>query len=304
MVEGQEIDFGKITADLHLENETLTGAVSNLTGYTIQDATLIWAKSFQRLGDIEPGASVDISLDLAELIKPNFGAPLSYQIFEETFNQSGPNGPAREAEVRRSIVEGLLERTPPFKSSVIPGAGQYTLLTQTPLFLGWVDQAPPETTVAGEVPAQQTTAAVLASLSYSTTGNQISLPGGLIPGRIVTYPVDGGTCGDPNSTAIYLNRGETVFEFSLPNQFQNITIQNLKLSIWSDSNWIGAPAVAFFNWQTGAWVELNGVNQGVNLVPDAASMVNSSGSIQVRLWGKENAVACYFLGLGLEGQLK
>ena len=92
--------------------------------------------------------------------------------------------------------------------------------------------------------------------------------------------------------------------FILPAQFRNLLIENLKLSVWTDSNWVGGPAIAFYNWQTLSWVELERVDQGINLVSDAVSYIGPDGSIQVRMSGKDNMQACFYLGLGLEGQAK
>jgi hypothetical protein len=105
-----------------------------------------------------------------------------------------------------------------------------------------------------------------------------------------------------STPSIYLNRGESIFRFSLPAQFANLAVNRLKLSIYTDGNWIGAPAVALFNWQTLDWVELTNIIQGINYTPDASGLINQDGEIQLRLSGKDNSQACFYLGLGLEGQ--
>jgi hypothetical protein len=302
MVEGMAIDFGIISSDLRLETNALAGTITNLTGYTIRDATVIWSKRFAHLGDLQPGQSAEVSLDLADLEQPDLNSPLSYLLVQEQFNQPNPNGPDREVEVKRSIIEGLLERTPPFKSSITPGAGQYSPLTRLPLLLGWVDQSPPQARIAGEAPAQQTTGVLLFNLGFTIQSGDISIPAGLIPGEVISYPLDGGSCGDMNTPSIYLNRGESIFRFSLPAQFANLAVNRLKLSIYTDGNWIGAPAVALFNWQTLDWVELTNIIQGINYTPDASGLINQDGEIQLRLSGKDNSQACFYLGLGLEGQ--
>lgn len=304
MVEGMLLDFGNITSDVHLENDRLVGTVNNLTGYTIHDAAIIWMKRFTKLGDLVPGQSIEISLSLTDLSQPNFGFTLSYMLFEDQFIQQNTPETQRAMEVKRSILEGILERTPPYKSSISSATGQFSPITQNPLFIGWIDQAPPNTRVAGDIPAQQTTGLVLMSIPYNIINDQVVLPAGLVPGEVIAYPIDGGSCGDAGSPAIYLNRAEGYLRFTIPTQFREFLIENLSLSIWSDSNWIGSPAVAFLNWDTMTWIETSNLSQGINRISNSANLVGPDGSIQVRITGKENMQACFYIGLGLEGQKK
>jgi hypothetical protein len=45
---------------------------------------------------------------------------------------------------------------------------------------------------------------------------------------------------------------------------------------------------------------LEGINQGVNLIPDAAKFIDPSGAVQIKL-SAENASNCFYLNLGLDG---
>ncbi|RPI31282.1 MAG: hypothetical protein EHM70_11865, partial [Chloroflexota bacterium] len=82
MTEGTWTDLGEITSDLSLEDQAITGVVHNNTSQTIKDAVLVIGNQFKRLGDLEPGAEVDVQMDLPELSQPDFGPPLSYRLFE------------------------------------------------------------------------------------------------------------------------------------------------------------------------------------------------------------------------------
>ena len=298
--EGAMVDFGNLQADLLLEDNRLIGELRNQSNYDLKDVSLIMGNKFSRLGDLPRGEVVPIDMAMTEPTNPNnIGSPVSYALYEREL--SGANGPApRHIEVRRSIVEALFERTPPYISSK-RSAGQNTYLSQTPVLLGWMDEAPPDVSLTGFEPAQQATAAVVLplSLSYPEKGS-INLPTGLIPGRLVELPREGGQCGMTGSSAVYIIRGDARFEFELPAEIQDATVDNLTLSILSDSGFFNAPEISIYNPQTGDWIKLDGVNQGANLINDAAKFVDPNGLVNITL-STENASNCFYLSLGLEG---
>ena len=277
--EGAQVDFGQVQADLVLENDQIAGELRNESNYDLQDVSLIMGTRFTRLGDLARGTTVPINMQLADPANPNFGQSISYSLYEKEI--SGANGPVpRQIEVRRAIIESLFERTPPYISSK-RGGGQNTYLSQTPVLVGWIDQAPPQVTLDGVQPAEQTTAAVVIPLDLKfPQSGPINLPPGMIPGRLVETPREGGQCGMPGVTAVYIIRGEALFDFNLPAEMQDVTIENLKLTVYNDSGVFISPEISLLNPETGDWIELDGVNQGVNLVPDASTFVDPAGTGQ------------------------
>lgn len=304
MSEGTIANFGTFGVALQVKNDQLVGTIRNSTTYNLKDCFVILGNKFTRLGELAPGAVANVQLELSSLGAPNFGSPLSYAMFDTALNGNVPNDVKRAAEAKRSIIENLFERTPPYipsTSSTKPGSSG---LSQSPVFLGWMEQAPPQVKIFGAEPAQKTTALVLMPLTYSlfNTSGAITLPPGLIPGRLTVAPRDGGTCGAAGSTSVYISRGDATFEFNLPTEANAIQIQNLKLAVWTDSGFFNAPTVKLFNWESNEWTQLAGISQGVNLIPGAGSLVRSDGLVQVLL-SSEGAQSCYYLALGLEGVL-
>ncbi len=309
LVEGLALDFGQVHVDLRLQGQTFEGTVRNDSPHALLDAVIIIGatnKSFVRLGDLPPGKEVEVEISFSNLFANDFGPPLSYRLFEEQFSQpdstrSSSSATLRQVEVKRMVLENVLDRTPAFISSVKPGtAGAGG--GQTPLLLAWLDEAPPSTRISGTKPAQQTTALLLMPLSYKLPDSgSIELRAGMIPGMLTQYPVDGGMCGEPGSTAVYLFRGEAIFEFSVPLEIQDIHIEHLKLSLTTDSNWFGSPSVALYDWVEDQWLELTGITNGINLVPGSANLVNSAGIVRLRITGDGTSQGCYYVNLGLEG---
>lgn len=293
MVEGIQVEMGSIDADLLLQNDRLSGRLQNETSQLIQDATIIFGGQFYALGDIATGESVSIDMSLLETVELTFGPPISYRLMETQFNQQGSPGSYRQADVKRVIIESVIER----------GSQKTPLSSGMPILLGWLDQAPPDIRITGETPSQQTTALIYTALPYHLPDSGfVSLPAGLVPGYLSQMPPGGGPCGDISATAVYLNQGKARFEFRLPAAFRDIEIDNLKLNIFSDSPGPGFPNVSLQNWRTGEWTTYV-PEIGANLITNAGDLVRGDGLIYIELSQAENNAfsGCYFLALGFEG---
>lgn len=309
MIEGASQEFGQIITDLRLEGNSLVGTIVNQTDFFLKDVVLLFGKKFTRLGDLPVGGQAEFGMSLTQEEQTLWGPPLSYRIFEDQFNAPGISGVQREFEVKRTILENVFERVPysQFKNSNDSGSfiGSAISLNQGVVIFGWTDQAPPEVRVAGVSPAQQSTALVYTYASYNfPSSGPVTIPAGMIPGMLTQMPREGGTCGDPSSTAVYLYRGEAVFEFLLPVEVLEFTIKHLILTLDTDSGMNFDPLVSFYNWKTSNWVKLRGIQQGENLIPEAASFVNSDGLVRIQYALSDEQFAssggCFFLSLGLE----
>ena len=189
------------------------------------------------------------------------------------------------------------------------------------LLLGWLDQAPSDGLQAislagsGRAPlvAQpvKTTALVYTSLPFQLPeGQDLALPAGLLGGTLLEMPVEGGQCGQPGTTAVWIGRGQAVFQFQLPPALQDLQIQELQLFLGTDSGLVVPPAVALYNWRQGAWTELSKHTMGLNLIPEAEQLVSPGGGaagveggmVRVRLSLEQGQSGCYYTELGFSGQ--
>jgi len=196
----------------------------------------------------------------------------------------------------------LFERTPPYISAKRRPSGKNSSPSFSPVLIGWLDEAPPQVRIANAEPAQQTTAIVVVPLSYTFPEEcTITLPAGLIPGELIENSQEGGACGPAGTAAVCLGRGEAVFEFTLPPEAADLQVENLKLSINTDSGFFSQPTIELYHWENETWLPLRGVSQGMNLIPGADQLVNPEGKVRVRL-SAQNSQGCYYLNLGLEGR--
>ncbi len=191
MSEGVMTNFGTFDDSLQVKNDRLVGTIRNTTAYTLTDCFVILGSKFAKLGDLVPGAEAQVELDLSSLGGPNFSSPLSYAMFDTQLNGNVPNDVRRQAEAKRSIIENLFERTAPFISSAKSPGSASAGLSQAPMFVGWMEEAPPQVKIFGGEPAQKTTALVLTPLTYSleNTSGTITLAAWIDPrtsGRLST----------------------------------------------------------------------------------------------------------------------
>ncbi|MGD8624911.1 MAG: hypothetical protein PVJ34_10260 [Anaerolineae bacterium] len=297
-------DLGAITADLRLEGTRLQGTVRNGTDYTLSDAALILSTDFVHLDELAPGQEVAVTLDLTDLTNVRSRQePIFFRLFQEEFQGGALGGPPREAELKRSVLQGLLEGSWGGTVTSVAQLKSQPGLGQGIIFLGWFDQAPPQLRVNGREPAQQSTALLVSSLPYSLgDGGQVSLPPGLLPGELIELPVEGGPCG-PIAAAVYIGRGQAVVQFRLPDEVRDLQIESLQLSLGSDGGWSQAPDVAFYRWQQDDWIALDQPVMGVNHLSDVAEFVGGDGLVRVRFSAEDQRPrGCIYADLGLEAQ--
>lgn len=300
MVEGTWPGFGQISSDLRLEGGSLTGRVRNDTGYTVEDAVLILGNGFVRLGDLAPGQEAAVKMVVGDMTSQAFGSPISYRLFEEAFSQPGPNGPPREAQLKQSLVDGLFNQGGKFGS--LAGTPWTAGNLQGVYFIGWLDQALPDVQVEDRAPAQQAISLVHAPLAYELPEEgAVSLPPGLIAGSLLEAPQEGGYCGPPGTTAVYIGRGEAVFEFRAPLPGE-LEVEQLNLTLRTDGGWWQSPTVAMYDWTAGDWADMGEMSPGTVALADAGHLVSDDGRVRVRMSAESGGGGgCMYVDLGVDG---
>ena len=295
-------DAGRIEAEIELVEEALVGTVRNGTPYHLKDVVVVLGTQFVRLGDLEQGKEASVSLDVSKRMENAFGPPLGYRLFEEQLQQTGPGGPPREVQFKQTVLDGIFTSGGKFSASVQrPGAATLGGGASGLFVLGWFSEAPPEVLVGGRKPAVQTMALLLAPIDYGfAPGEDIVVPPGLISGVVTQMPAEGGTCGLPGSTAVYVGRGEAVFEFQLPPEV-NVEPRKLTVEIGSEGGWNAPPEMAVYDWDAGEWVAVDDPVLGRNVFEQVEGLVSADGIVRVQLSSTGLRSGCFYVDLGLEG---
>ncbi len=298
-------NFGKLTSDLYMENDTLKGTVRNDTAYPLNDVVVAIQNRFQKLGNLTPGQEVKVDLGLGNLSLDRSGMPLSYRLFQE---QDNPNGVplSRAAQLKTTILDTVSNNGYASKfSNFAPSGGQSKLLAdQSVLIIAWLDQAPPVVKVNNNALSQQTTALLYKNTSFRfpVTG-LIQIPAGLIPGAVTKFSAQGGECGMPGAPAVNMASGEAEFEFTLPADLKGVTFTNLKINVRRDgSPATDAPDLNLWDWKAKQWMNIQKPILGTNEVHNPAALINENGVVRVSLKNNDANFSCIYLDLGVDAQ--
>ncbi|MBN1660221.1 MAG: hypothetical protein JXA93_17610 [Anaerolineae bacterium] len=296
MTEGTWEDLGTIRSELTLEKGTLAGMIQNDTGYPLHDAVLLIGDDIARLGDVPPGEAAGVSLNIGSLSSTNWGMPLGWRLFEEELNKPRSGAPPREVQMKQSILDNV------FRDGRFQIGGSATDAS-APHLLAWIHTVSPEIRVDGKEPQRQAISLLYTPLAYSLPEDgTISLPPGIIPGSVVQMPSEGGLCG-PSANAVWLGRGEAVFEFSLPEELDGADIRSLSLAITSDGGRWDPPETAIYDWNRQEWRIVDGAILGVNTLSEPGALVGAGGLVRVRLsTGAGRVDGCFQVRLGLEAE--
>jgi hypothetical protein len=256
---------------------------------------------YVRVGDLARGEEGQVVLDLSKRMENAFGPPLGYRLFEEQLRQTGPGGPPREIQFKQTVLDSVLSTGGKFSASMRrPGTAALDAEAKGPFVLAWFDEAPPNVLVGGREPAVQTMALLLAPIGYQLgAAETVTLPPGLISGTVVEMPAEGGPCGPLGTTSVYVGRGEAVFEFQVPSELE-LEPTKLIVEIGSDGGWGGAPDIALYDWQAGAWAGVRDPVLGRNVL-GAAGLVSEEGLVRLQLSSTGTRSGCYYVDLGVEG---
>ena len=303
MAEGTWHDLGQVTSDLYFEEGALVGTVRNETSQALQDVVIVMGTQFQRLGDLAPGATAPVRLELSEDALQFFGPPISYRLFQQELEQPRSGLFAKDIQLKQQVLDSVLSdgsKVSPI-SSFRPTGGASA---QELALLAWSDHAPPEVQVAGRQPARQTTALVYTPLTYRLAeSGTVLMPPGFITGRVLSMPVEGGACGSPGIPAVYINRGEATFEFELPESARQVQIERLTVSLRTEGGWQQPPEVAIYEWAEQTWSDIAQAVIGDNVLTEVNGLVSDNGLVRVRLsFDSGGGGGCYYVGVGFEGE--
>ncbi|MDY7077626.1 MAG: hypothetical protein SXV54_11960 [Chloroflexota bacterium] len=279
-----------IETALTIEDNQVRGAIHNGLGHPLQEMILVSGYRYARLGDLDSGEEKEIEATLqgGEV----GGAPFPWALFEQSFQGSGP--PPRETMLRQSVLEAYFHTN----WGLPTATGSLTLLA-------WTDLGPLDVQVAGVRASQMQTTLVVTHLPLPVVDGRVSLPPGLVSGRLIEMEGETGGCGPTGQ--VYVGQGQAVLEYQLPSALRGLEPTALTIHAGSEGGPAGGlPVLSLYDWAAGEWVELEGVESGSPYnVTDPACFVNpAGGAIRLQARGDNpQGGNCYQFNLGLESEL-
>jgi hypothetical protein len=312
---------------LKLRDGRLQGTVTNTSDKALEDAAVVYGGSLAKLGDLAPGASAKIDLQLGT--NQAFGGGLSDRMFGPY--TGGASDRDRTLNTRRAVIDQLTQYTGRFSTLIGAGGGQ------APALVGWQTGSPLEVDIGDDKAARVGEAVYLLPLGVDV-GGRTAFPDELIGHSVVT--TDAAEAFDQGS-AFSLSRGSMVVDFA-PVPFDGAfepTRLALAMTQGDPSFPIGEPVATYgplsadrqpaqddpvgddagaipldgmpdlqlFDRTTGRWMEFAHLTPGVPIsVAEPERYVDSAGHLLVRFVDRQaaNTGSTYFTLIAkIEGSL-
>lgn len=274
---------GVVDGTILIKNGQAGGKLTSHLSFPLRDAILVVNTSFQKLGDLEPGASAEVSFSLPSMMNSWMGKGGAAMSLAETVNRAyqfkgwGPEGPTPEQHQqmrRQQMTWGAIASLPWAQSSI-----RYPVV-----LVGWTDWQPLPVTVDGhEVEAQSLTMYVQ-PISYGFSDGDFIVPAGLLGYRVVeSQSLQGGLGGNQLMPGWSIPKGGSMtLEFQVPPEL-NGRVQALEFRLQVLKNPVPKQfmQVEAFHWPSSAWraVESNGDTAALA----GPEWVSKGGAVRVRM---------------------
>ncbi|HUX85474.1 MAG TPA: hypothetical protein VMW65_00605, partial [Chloroflexota bacterium] len=259
-VDGQVNTSGAIDGAITLNGNQLAGSVVNRFPRTLYDVALIANGSIQKIGDLRPGQSQAIALNVGP------ASPVGYQ---DTSRIPELLYPVTNRGVRYDILAAAFSPRQIY--------GQRMTLSAITL-IGWLGDSldPVKNPQTGEEAHQNIL--FMTSLPLRVPPGMHTIPSQLIEQETLspTY----GTRSNSSDNRLTINSGETAaFQFTLPVDPTRFAPQTLSLNTSADSSVTGKLDV--FNWRLATWQTVP-FSIGNLAIPNADRFVSATGEVRLR----------------------
>lgn len=262
----QMIDGAPLSAELKISGTTLRGTVRNDGQRPLHDLVLFQSTRVVRIGNLQPGESHTVELDLTSSAPNVWDGPISSQLLDGQWDFSKSVMPPAEVRMRQMVLDGLF--------------GSAFDLPAQPMLLGWLDQAPIDLTVAQRrVLHQQNTLVLLrAPVSYDSS---FTLPPRWIKPEFVASSPTSGACVSQFGNGWYIDTGVVTSTLQLPPAASGRPLREATLTIQSD----GPPAALkldLYDWQAAEWTS-QPADQTTLTLDDPTRYFSDAGALQLRI---------------------
>lgn len=268
-----------VEARLYGDGNRIAGTVTNKTAYVLKDCYLFTQNGFQSIGDLAPGATLDV--DLSTTADPKSSNVAFYRLYNPAADftpQPGkaPPIPSRDQIRKRMILDGA------FEGSLEQG-GQ----TNGVKFIGWTDQALSEPIVTAGRVTRSSLTLVTQSLAYTTWQNgRYSLPTGLINPSI--FAQEGNEVGWYPGGFNVSNGSQLTVQFRLP-EYRNVAIDSMAFHAYFDGSvsktqqGTATLNVEIYDYARQAYEPMVLNSAAETPVPDPADHVSPDGAVLLRV---------------------
>jgi hypothetical protein len=284
----------RLTGTVRLVGGKLTGTIVNSSSTTFTDGVVIAGNSYQKFGQLAPGASASFELP-PSVANPYMGPPAYLQIYPNSMYMGGPQGPMRPTDTEREfqIKTQIL-------SMLSVGGYNSISVSSRPTVVVWSKQPVQDITINGHRPRIYAQTATVLTMSVANVAGTV--PAGVIPGRLMDIEGDNQLGGPPGN--LIMQKGSVTYDFT-PSLAPGVHLTGASFSssnqfakgvvVGPNGTQTAAVKGQVWDWSRSAWIDVSYVDTGSTSVPDAA--VNpSTGEVRLKL-SSDGAFASGWLSL-------
>ncbi|MGH2460310.1 MAG: hypothetical protein ACRDIY_15750, partial [Chloroflexota bacterium] len=263
-LDGSVDNPGKIGGTLSLNGSHLSGQIVNGFAVPIEGAALIAGDSVQPLGDLSPGRSHPVSLDIRS------ASPTGYRDMTQIVDRLYPGRGRPSSQSLDPRFEILSAALNPFQSY-----GGRLELSNLGL-IGWIDQPvnPVKDPTSGEDARSYTLFATSLPLRLSATTQ-------VIPEQLLDRQELGTSySARPDANGVVVNAGDSVeYQFTSPVSPAHFMIRSLTLATSAASTATGT--LQLFDWRAGDWADVP-FGVGNLTIPNPERFFSATGAVKLR----------------------
>ncbi len=279
-----------LVAQLHPQKDGIRGQLVNQGDLTWDDVVVIFNGQFQKLGQLAPGQSAQIQLDVSQ----NAAMPVSfasYMLFQDGSNP--PDGSNREIQFKQSVLDNAI-------------FNNQTISTRGPLVIGWLADSQLPVRVKGYETQSQKISLLYGQLPLTFTASPAAIPPGFSRTKILSMTGSSGQCNyTPGIEGFSVYQGQVEAEVTLPDSLRRIHPTRFDLYLRSDGGWINLPLIELFDYTREQWVLLKNPVMGANPIKNIERFYQAdNGGLRLRVSHNDPTTGgnCLYFDLAMEGE--
>jgi hypothetical protein len=262
----------RIAVDITRNGLRFTGVMRNTGDVTLQQVCLLWGSSAVLLGDLAPGAEMQIDQTMT-------ASTYGYDMLDQISGVQPYGNNSRDAYRRRSLATAaLVPSGSPYYSGTVHTPTAHAYLT------AWVDGFPGEVTLDGSSTLTSDLTLYVIQIPKDSERTLVPLLDDTDMDWTVVEAPGGSGAGNVDLRNLQLDPGQSVaVEFTPRVTLNPKQVVRLDLTIDSYNTGSAAPTVSLWDWGASRWVQQEAITWATPLIVEpAARYVDAGGVFRLR----------------------
>ncbi len=292
MAEHHPADPPRVTGDLRFEGDALRGTITNPTNVALRDCSVFVGMSIVLIGDLAPGESKEIELDLSTVKANPNGMPLSYLLLGVNPNGSWPDfSNDREMRMRQMVLDSLFGYG--FTGPIAPAGVN---------FIGWADAPLVPISVSGQKVATVDTLLLTSRLGATFTTDadgSVRVPPGIIAPSLASSDAESAFV---TGNDVQVFGGSAEIDFVIPADARPDYLATLTFQFPQNGMMGPLPdSVQIYDWEADQFVDLDDYTGTVTIESPQRYLDPDQGIVRLKIAAGMNNPTYLSVHISLDG---